>query len=116
MPRTAKNPDTYINRNGLVTRQISTSTVLIEYVDVENKKFDDMKVTVMKNGNSAITEARKQFKNLMDGKSVQIVNTKIVEVATDLYGMPDEEFVKYGRKLKPNTDNEPDTNTETEEQ
>lgn len=110
MPRTAKNPDTYINRNGLVTRQISTTSVLIEYVDVENKKFDEMKVTVMKNGNSAITEARKQFKNLMDGKSVQIVNTKIVEVVTDLYGMTDEEFVKYGRKLKPNT------NTETEEQ
>ena len=110
MPRTAKNPDTYINRNGLVTRQISTTTVLIEYVDVEKKRFDEMKVTVMKNGNSAIAEARKQFKNLMEGKTVQIVNSKIVELVTDLYGMTDEEFVKYGRKLKPNT------NTETEEQ
>ena len=110
MPRTAKNPDTYINRNGLVTRQISTTTVLIEYVDVENKRFDEMRVTVMKNGNSAITEAKKQFKNLMEGKTIQITKTEAIEVVTDLYGMTDEEFVKYGRKLKPVT------NIETEEQ
>ena len=111
MPRKPKNPEEYVSKAGLITRTFTTSSVKVEYVDLENKKFGDCLVTVMKPGASAITEARKQFKAMFHGEKVQISNAEVVSESTKCIAMKEEDFITNGFELKPNH-----TDTETEEQ
>lgn len=110
MSRKPKNPEEYVSKAGLITRTFTTSTVKVEYVDLVNKQFGDTLLHVMKPGASAITEARKQFKALHHGESLQISNLEIVAESTKCIAMKEEDFVKNGFELKPNY------NTDTEEQ
>lgn len=111
MPRKPKNPDEYVSKAGLITRTFTTSIVKVEYVDLANKQFGETLVTVMKPGASAITEARKQFKNLYKGEKVQISDAFVIGESTKCIAMKEEDFIANGFELKPNH-----TDIESEEQ
>ena len=108
MARKPKNPGEYVSKAGLITRTFTTTTVKIDYVDLDKKQFGETLVTVMKPGASAIVEARKQFKNLHHGEKVQISNAETIGETTKCVAMKEEDFITNGFELKP-------ANTETEE-
>lgn len=111
MSRKPKNPDEYISKAGLITRTFTTSSVKVEYVDLENKQFGETLVTVMKPGASAILEAKRVFKDMHKGEKVQISNAETVDESTKCIAMKEEDFVKNGFELKA-THNTADTETE----
>lgn len=113
MARKPKNPEEYVSKAGLITRTFTTSTVKIEFVDIDAKQFGEETVTVMKPGASAILESKRIFKAKHNGERIQISNAETVEETTKCIAMKEEDFVKNGFELKAihNT-----ADTETEEQ
>lgn len=101
MPRTPKNPDTYINRNGMITRTVTTTKVKVEFVKLKEKQFGEEIVTVRKPGKSAVVEARKKFNDSHKNDDIQIVNIEAIESKSELVGMTEDEFIERGTILKP---------------
>ena len=101
MPRTPKNPETYINKNGLITRTVTTTTVKVEYVKLSEKQFADEIMTIRKPGKTAIIEARRKFNEAHKNENMQIVSIEPIKSESACVAMTEEEFIERGTILRP---------------
>lgn len=98
-----------------VTRTIPTTKAILMVADIQAAEFHNVEVNLprtYKDDDSIIKAARPLVET---EPNLKVVSVSHVEVAEQLYGMPESEFLKYAKVLPPRGTKAEDEDTTTDE-